>query len=145
MIYADASFIVALFVREDEHWQRAWQWWRAEQGPILTVTRLGVFEAENTVRALVVAREIRPVEGRQALEGILRARLEGILNQRGISEHQLFPAATRLSQHHTTNAAFGALDILHVASALHLKASGFLSFDLRQGELAAREGLVVLP
>ena len=60
MIYADASFIVALFVREDEHWQRAWQWWRAEQGPILTVTRLGVFEAENTVRALVVAREIRP-------------------------------------------------------------------------------------
>ena len=78
MIYADASFIVALFVQEDEQCQRAWQWWRAEQGPILTVTRLGVFEAENTVRALVVAREIRSVEGRLALEGIRRARLEGI-------------------------------------------------------------------
>lgn len=145
MIYADASFIVALFVREDEHWQRAWLWWRAEQGPILTVTRLGIFEAENTVRALVVAREIRPVEGRQALEGIRRARLEGVFNQRAVAEHQLFPAAARLSQHHTTNAAFGALDILHVASALHLKSSRFLSFDLRQSVLAAREGLSVLP
>lgn len=144
MIYADASFIVALFVREDDHWQEAWYWWRTEGGPSLIVTRLGMFESENTIRALAASKRIRPVESRQALAGIHRASMEGILIRRIAPEHQLFPAAPRLSQHHTLKTTFGALDILHVASAIHLKVKRFLSFDQRQCYLAEAEGLEVL-
>lgn len=145
MIYADASFIVALFVRGDDHWEKAWQWWRAEHGPTLTVSRLTLFEAANTIRASVVSHKIRPAQSREALEGIQRALLEGIIKRRNVAEHHLFTAASRLSQHHTVSATFGALDILHVAAALHLGSSHFLSFDFRQRMLATGEGLKVLP
>jgi len=37
------------------------------------------------------------------------------------------------------------LDILHVAAALNLRATEFLSFDQRQRALAAAEGLAVGP
>jgi predicted nucleic acid-binding protein len=35
------------------------------------------------------------------------------------------------------------MDILHVATALHLGATEFLTFDANQKELAEAEGLVV--
>lgn len=145
MKYADASFIVALFVRGDDHWEEAWRWWRAEHGPTLTVTRLGLFEAENTIHALLTSGRVRTADGNQALEGIHRALVEGILIRRNIAEHHLYPAATRLSQHHTKAITFGALDILHVAAARHLHATHLLSFDQRQRTLATAEGLEVLP
>ena len=145
MIYADSSFIVALFVRGDDHWDAAWQWWRAEGGPVLTVSRLGLFESENTIRALSASGRIRAAECSLALEGIRRAVLEGVLSRRSAAEHQLFPAATRLSQHHTIKQTFGALDSLHVAAANELGAKQMLSFDQRQRALAVAEGIAVLP
>lgn len=136
---------MALFVRGDDHWEHAWQWWRAEKGPTLTVSRLTLFEAENTIRASVVANKIRTAQSHEALEGIQRALLEGIIVRRNVAEHHLFTAAARLSQHHTVSATFGALDILHVAAALHLGAARFLSFDHRQRQLAEAEGLEIWP
>jgi predicted nucleic acid-binding protein len=37
------------------------------------------------------------------------------------------------------------MDTLHVATALHLGAKEFLTFDARQSKLAAAEGLKVVP
>lgn len=145
MICADASFLVALFVEHDDHWRSAWRWWRSERGPVLTVTRLCLFEAENAIRGLTVAKLCRPAEVRSALAGIQRGLLEGFIARRSVPEHQLFPHADRLSQYHTTRATFGAMDILHVSAALQLRSETFLSFDRRQRELAAAEGLEVLP
>ncbi|HWB06886.1 MAG TPA: PIN domain-containing protein [Verrucomicrobiales bacterium] len=145
MIFADASFLVALFVAHDDHWRTAWKWWQHRKGPVLTVTRLCLFEVENTIRGLTVSKLLRTVELRTALEGIKRGVLEGFISRRTAPEHQLPPLADRLSQHHTMRTTFGAMDILHVAAALHLRAKAFLSFDQRQRELAAAEGLEVLP
>lgn len=145
MTYADASFVVALFVKDDDHWPDAWQWWKKQRGPSLIVSRLTIFEAENTIRGMVVAKELSASDARAAIQGIQRARLEGILIRRNMPEHRLFPHAARLSQHHTTTATYGALDILHVATALDLHADEFLSFDTRQRELAEKEGLAAVP
>jgi predicted nucleic acid-binding protein len=51
--------------------------------------------------------------------------------------------AERLSAQHTWNGGFRAFDILHVATALHLGAMEFLTFDANQRKLAELEGLVV--
>jgi hypothetical protein len=112
---------------------------------VIVVSRLGLFEAENTMRGLAVAKECRPVEVRTALEGIKRAQLEGVVVRRSVPEHRLFPHAARPSQHRTVACTYGALDILHVAAARELRATTFLSFDGRQRELAVSGRLMVEP
>lgn len=75
MTYADASFVVALFVENDEHWPAAWRWWKNQRGPSLIVSRLTIFEAENTIRGMVVARKLTKAQAHSAIQGISRARL----------------------------------------------------------------------
>jgi len=47
--------------------------------------------------------------------------------------------------HATTGCVCRALDVLHVAAAVILKAKGVLTFDKHQRELAKVEGLEVAP
>ena len=49
--------------------------------------------------------------------------------------------AERLSSQHTLAGGHRALDILHVATALHLGVDEFLTFDENQRVLAVAEGL----
>ncbi len=53
--------------------------------------------------------------------------------------------AEALSQSHTTAAGTRGFDLLHVATALYLGASDFLSFDELQRRLAKAEGLRTRP
>ena len=49
----------------------------------------------------------------------------------------------RLSAQYTWTEGHRGFDVLHVATALHLGASEFLTFDANQKKLAQAEGLVV--
>jgi predicted nucleic acid-binding protein len=51
--------------------------------------------------------------------------------------------AERLSAQYTWTEGYRGFDVLHVATALHLGASEFLSFDGKQKDLAKAEGLAV--
>jgi predicted nucleic acid-binding protein len=51
--------------------------------------------------------------------------------------------AERLSAQHTRTGGHRGFDVLHVATALHLGASEFLTFDGNQKKLALAEGLRV--
>lgn len=51
--------------------------------------------------------------------------------------------AERLSAQYTWTEGYRGFDVLHVATALHLGAAEFLSFDARKKDLAEAEGLVV--
>jgi predicted nucleic acid-binding protein len=53
--------------------------------------------------------------------------------------------AERLSAKHTKTDGPRAMDILHVATALHLGAREFLSFDGNQRKLARAEGMKAKP
>lgn len=53
--------------------------------------------------------------------------------------------AERLSATHTVANGFRTMDTLHVATALHLGAREFLTFNLRQRQLVIAEGLKPRP
>jgi predicted nucleic acid-binding protein len=57
----------------------------------------------------------------------------------------LFRRAEALSARHTIAGGHRSFDVLHVATALHLGAREFLTFDLNQRKLAAAEKLRVKP
>jgi len=83
IIVADASFIVAAFAPADEHNRAAWRWWRKWDAGIV-VSRLAVFEAENTIRGFPVGGKCSHPAAQSALEGIKRAIMEGLLIERDI-------------------------------------------------------------
>jgi predicted nucleic acid-binding protein len=53
--------------------------------------------------------------------------------------------AARWSERWTTGGGHRSFDVVHVATARVLKATVFLSFDLKQRKLAAAAGLTVAP
>lgn len=55
----------------------------------------------------------------------------------------VYQLAETLSERHTETGGHRLVDLLHVATALHLDASGFLSFDVKQRQLAEAEGLAL--
>lgn len=143
MIFADASFLVAFFAGT-EHGKEARKWWKRNYD-VITVSRLVLFEAENSIRSLPLSGKIKRADARWAIEHMKRRALEGMIEVRELSIKRVYSAARRLSVHYCENKSFGAMDILHVATAQELAARVFLSFDGRQRELAEAEGLEVLP
>ncbi len=142
--FADASFVVS-FCARDEHGGKAWRWWR-KANCIMMVSRLVLLEAENAIRVLpLTSQKFTREEVKESLETLKRAILEGFFEIREVPVRRLYPAAQRLSQTHSTCAHFGAMDILHVASAMELGCDLLLSFDKKQRELAQAEGLAVMP
>ena len=141
--FADASFLVS-FCAKDEHSGKAKAWWRKNMLPMFT-SRLALFEAENTIRVMRVARKLTARDEHRALEELKRAQLEGFIETWEVPVRRLYPAARRLSQHHNKEKGFGAMDILHVASAVDMHCDALLSFDGPQRELAKAEGLRVMP
>jgi len=81
----------------------------------------------------------------KAQQRLRQGLIEGILEKKELSPHQWFPQAQRISMHATTGCVCRALDVLHVAAAVILKAQGMLTFDKHQRELAKAEGLEVAP
>ena len=58
---------------------------------------------------------------------------------------EVINVAERVSAQHTSSGGHRFIDVLHVATALHLGAIEFLSCDANQRKLAAAEGLAAKP
>ena len=143
--YADASFVVALFVPEQDQERRGWHWWQAAGMSQVLVSRLTLLEVENTLHLLLLDHKLSQSDFRRAKLGLERARMEGLLVRRETPAHRLYPESHRLVVHYFRQATSGTLDILHVAAALILRADTFLTFDKRQAKLARAAGLAVAP
>jgi len=66
---------------------------------------------------------------------------KGVFYRPQISWADSFKYAVDLSRKHSSKTGSRALDILHVASALSIKADRFLSFEERQSTLASLAGI----
>ena len=141
--YADASFLVSAFLGDDRA-PAAWRWWTHSRA-VLTVSRLTLFEAENAIRAAPFSGKATSQEAELALTGLVRARMEGLIERREIQNRRLYPAAHRLSMLYTGPGVYGAMDILHIATAQEVGSRRFVSFDLQQRRLATAAGLIVEP
>jgi hypothetical protein len=80
MIFADASFLVSAFVG-DQNGVAAWRWWRRHSLAPLLVSRMALFEAENTIRCGEWDGRWDKARADQALAGLQRARLEGLIER----------------------------------------------------------------
>ena len=138
MIYADASFLVSLYV-PDFNSGAAVRATRAAKQPIL-VTTLGELEVVNALGLRVFQREMSASQAQGPLENFQADLRKGALQLRTLPE-LVFERALRLSAQTTARLGTGTGDLLHVAAALEMGAESLYSFDNRQRRLARAAGL----
>jgi predicted nucleic acid-binding protein len=67
----------------------------------------------------------------------------GLYRHAAVDWAEVHQIGERLALQHTVKGGSRSFDILHIATALHLGATEFLTFDGNQKKLAEAEGLVV--
>jgi predicted nucleic acid-binding protein len=145
MITCDTSFLYALYV-VDVHTPRARaRLNRIKRPEALAISPLHEYELPNAVR-LSVFRNLRDaVAGAAILAAFEADQAAGHFERPTCNLAGVLREAKRLSSIYTTGGGYRAFDILHVATALHLGATEFLSFDQNQRKLAAVTGLTIGP
>ena len=141
--YADSSFLVKLYLREPE-----------TPTALAAVTTVGMPLAFNDLHRLEVSNAIRrcsasgKVSRRQAARAFQALRCDlrnGFYTTSAVRWAAIHRRALRLSRKYAETLHVRSLDLLHVATALEMGATEFLSFDDRQRRTASAEGLNVLP
>jgi predicted nucleic acid-binding protein len=139
-VYADASFLVSLYVH-DAHSANAAVHLQNATPPIL-LNPLGEIELANAISQMVFRKEFTTAQAK-ATHAVVRKDIEsGLLQIRALGA-TVFDRAMTLTQRRTPQLGTRTLDILHVACALDLRAEKFLTFDQKQARLAKAEGLIV--
>lgn len=137
-IYADTSFLVSLYI-QDGNSVRA-----VASAPQLLpafLTPLAEHELRNAIRLCVFRRQITAVQREKALHDLESDKAAGVLHVAPLDWPKALKHAEALGRRHTEGLGARGMDILHVASALALKAGRFVTFDERQRELARLAGL----
>lgn len=138
---ADTSFLFSLY-GNDAHTPRALAWMRSQR-TALAVTSLNEYELGNALRFAEYRKVISLGEAALFWADFESDRANGRLRVQICNLADVVQEAKRLSAMHTLAAGHRGFDILHVASAIVLKAKRFLTFDENQKKLAEAEGLVV--
>ena len=86
-----------------------------------------------------------PAEAQAALNQFEADLANGVAVLAPCSFQEVFRRADQLSARHTISGGHRGFDVLHVATALHLQAREFLTFDANLRKLAAAEKLKVKP
>jgi predicted nucleic acid-binding protein len=143
--YADTSFLCALYRTQDNSPQAIA--WRAAMNEPLHVTRLLLWEFRQSARF----HAFRHSHNRQVgyplheAERMIAKLSEHIESGALVTVHcdltDILFTAEGLSRSRTATGGHRSFDILHVATALTLGATEFLTFDSNQAALAASEGL----
>jgi len=147
--FPDTSFLCALY-RLQYNSEEAVRFYKQLDSP-LRVTTLVLFEFRQSLRLQVhlygqdkrkgFSKNIADAATRKLQENIAAGALV-VIPADWADVHAI---AERLSAKHTERTGQRALDILHVATALHFGAKQFLSYDSRQRALAKAEGMESLP
>lgn len=139
--YADTGFLCSLYA-PDAHTKRATAR-MTRQPPPLPFGWLHQLELRNALRLRVFRGEITESQRDLSLNLILADLASGVLANTSPAHSAVMTEAERLSATHSGSLGTRSLDILHVASALVLGATEFLTFDQRQAQLARATGLRV--
>jgi predicted nucleic acid-binding protein len=141
LIFCDPSFLVVLYLGTQSHSKTARELtsgfdsgipypWLIELELCTTLRRILGHKGELLSKAIRV---------------INAARNAGLLVDCELDFNRLRMRALELSECYSTTFGVRTLDILHVASALELKAGTLASFDIRQRKLALGVGLKLVP
>ncbi len=147
--YADTSFLCSLY-RKQEHTPRAIAF-RTKMTEPLHFTSLLEFEFLQAIELQVWlhAQDRKKGYSRREAEQMVADWEADVAAGTNVLVPCEMEAVLRLarvySRQHTREGGHRTLDILHVATAVHLRAGTFLSFDARQRRLAGIAGLAVEP
>jgi len=143
VIYADASFLVALYVVQADS-PKAVACLRGQTAP-LAFTSFHRHELRNAIRLCVFRKDISSYQCRQALREMENDLDGGILVHTPLAWTETLQKAEELGAANTEIMGIRSLDLFHIASALNLKTTLFLTFDVHQRALAEKSGLKVKP
>ena len=138
-LYADTSFLASLYLK-DLHSNRAWK--AIASRPRIWLTALQRAELANAVSQHVFRRAITEFEAQVVHDRFEADRASGLWSEIEIPDNT-FELCIDLARKYTPQLGIRTLDILHVSSALELKAAQFWTFDERQAKLAKAVGLKV--
>ena len=137
--YADTSAIVCLYL-PDVHSPQAHR--RVAAQGKLWLTPLLQAEFAHAVEQQVFQQRISIVEAGRAYDGFEDDRGSGLWLGSAMPEGA-FDLVIELARRHVARLGCRTLDTLHVACALELGATKFLTFDRRQEQLAKAVGLTL--
>ena len=143
--YPDTSFLCAVY-REQDNSKEADSYRRRMTEPVQVSTLLE-FEFRQAIRLQVWLhsqdrnRGYTQAEADQMLADWESDIAAGHVEIISTDADAVLRMAEHLSEKHTTITGNRTLDILHIATAKHLSAKNFLSFDARQIRLARAVGL----
>lgn len=136
--YTDTSFLVSLYSLDIN--SRAATTFMASVRLPVSITPLGELELINALHLRLFRREMTAADVQSAVS-LFRLDVEaGIFVLKSLSI-AAFERAKRIARARTPELGTRSLDVLHVASALVLRADTFCTFDLRQAALARAEKL----
>jgi predicted nucleic acid-binding protein len=139
VLYVDTSVIVKLYIKE-EHSLDVSNWLK-ENNEAIPLTTFHELEFNNAINLKKFRTEITTDEIRFIMAKFAEHESKGVFYRPQTSWSDTFKYAVDLSRKHTSTTGSRTLDILHVASALSIKADRFLTFDARQSKLAALSGI----
>lgn len=134
IVYADTSFLFSLYVPDANSSAAAAIMKRIK--PPLLATDFAEFEFINALNWRIFRKELRPTEEQAVLLSFSKDIHAGAIRIVPISS-TTFAHAHRIARTQTRLLGTRALDVLHVASALTLRATTFCTFDKNQARLAA--------
>jgi predicted nucleic acid-binding protein len=140
LIYLDTSFVISLYTKDSNSVAAA----RTLQGTRrpLMMSSLTELETTNALGLRVFRKEISKFEAAQSLRAFDEDLLRGGFLRNAIPE-SAFQRARELSLQTTAQLGVRTADLLHVAAAIELGASGLFTFDLQQRKLCSHVGLTL--
>ena len=138
---ADTSFLFSLY-GTDVHTPRALAWIKASRS-VVHISEFADYELANALRFAEFAGRLGPGQAATFWAQYEADRAAGRVRVEVCNLASVLVEARRLSASFTLAAGHRAFDILHVAAALILRASEFLTFDTNQKNLAKAERLAV--
>ena len=145
--FPDTSFLCSLYRRQVNS-LRAIAWMSKRSEP-LPVSSFLLLEFRQSTRLQVKLRSadktkgFDPVEATQMLRDLNADLRTEVLKVNSVDWAVVHQMAEELSAQHTESGGHRLADILHVATALHLGKTEFLTFDSNQRRLAEAVGLKV--
>jgi predicted nucleic acid-binding protein len=111
--------------------------------PPLFVTHLHEIEMRTAFRARAQRGEMSRADLQRTLQAFESDLASGILHRPAYDLAEIYRHAEELSALYAASYACRTLDILHIAAALTLRATEFMTFDMRQKVIAREAGLSV--
>ena len=141
-IYADPSALLKLYIKEPQ--SRVVAAWRAKISTPLLITHHGRLELINGIGLAAHRAFITEKMHEAALAALDNDFEQGRYTQADLLWRATLKRAMEISRKFTRVLGCRSLDVLHVASALELGLQVFVTFDVRQKQLARAVNLKVL-